>query len=151
VLAILAALGIAGLIAGTIAWGFDPLTNLSGVRVSALHGLVLTLVALVLFAVPLIAVASFAILLSAVTKNSAAAIVGTLVYSLGQEAVGGLVHAHWAKAYLLSDQFDGWQGAFRTPTDWALIGRSIWISAVFAIVPLFVAYLAFRRRDVAGE
>jgi ABC-2 type transport system permease protein len=151
VLAILAALGIAGLIAGTIAWGFDPLTNLSGVRVSALHGLALTLAALGLFAVPLIAVASFAILLSTVTRNSAAAIVGTLVYSLGQEAVGGLVHAHWAKAYLLSDQFDGWQGAFRTPTDWALIGRSIGISAVFAAVPLFVAYIAFRRRDVAGE
>src|SRR5207249_56760 len=32
-------LGAAGLIAGSAAWGFNPLTNLSGVRVAALHTL----------------------------------------------------------------------------------------------------------------
>jgi hypothetical protein len=54
-----------------------------------------------------IAVAAFAIFLSVATRHSAAAIVGSLVYALAQEAIGGLVHADWAKHYLLSDQFDG--------------------------------------------
>jgi ABC-2 type transport system permease protein len=151
VAATLLALGLSGLVAGSIAWGFDPLTNLSGVRLSAFHTLWLSAAALGLFALPLIAVAAFAILLSAWTRNTAASIVGTLVYALGQEAVAGLVHQSWAKHYLLSDQFDGWHGLFMTPMDGALIWRAAWVSAVFAAVPLAIAYAIFRRRDVAGE
>ena len=146
-----AALGLAGLIAGSIAWGFNPLTNLSGHRLSALHTLALSAGALGLFSLPLIAVAAFAILLSTWTRNSAAAIVGTLVYALGQEAIGGLVHENWARHYLLSDQFDGWHGIFMTPMDGTLIVRAIWVSAAFTAVPLAIAYLIFKRRDVAGD
>ena len=134
-----------------LAWGFNPLTNLSGVRVSALHTLWLSFAALGLFSLPLIAVAAFAILLSTWTRNSAASIVGTLVYALSQEAIAGLVHQTWAKDYLLSDQFDGWHGVFMSPTDWTILVRCLWVSAAFAVVPLAAAYVLFRRRDVAGE
>ena len=151
VVATVAALGIAGLVAGSIAWGFHPLHNLSGQQLSALHTLVLSVAALGLFSLPLIGVAAFAILLSTWTRNSAAAIVGTLVYALGQEAIGGLVHENWARHYLLSDQFDGWHGVFMTPMDGTLIVRAVWVSAIFTIVPLAIAYLIFKRRDVAGE
>jgi ABC-2 type transport system permease protein len=144
-------LGLAGLIAGSAAWGFNPLTNLSGVRVSALRTLWLSVIALGVFSLPLIAVAAFAILLSAWTRNSAASIVGTLVYALGQEAIAGLVHQSWAKHYLLSDQFDGWHGLFMSPIDWTLIVRAVWVSAIFAAVPLALAYGIFRRRDVADD
>jgi ABC-2 type transport system permease protein len=145
------ALGIAGLVAGSLAWGFNPLTNLSGVRVSALHTLWLSVVALGVFSLPLIAVAAFAFMLSTWTRNSAAAIVGTLVYALGQEAIAGLVHQDWAKHYLLSDQFDGWHGLFMSPIDGTLIARAIWVSAIFVAVPLTIAWLIFNRRDVADD
>ena len=151
VVATILVLGAAGLIAGSAAWGFNPLTNLSGVRVSALHTLWLSAVALGVFSLPLIAVAAFAILLSTWTRNSAASIVGTLVYALGQEAVAGLVHQSWAKHYLLSDQFDGWHGLFMSPIDWTLIARAAWVSAIFAAVPLALAYFIFKRRDVADD
>jgi ABC-2 type transport system permease protein len=151
VVATIAVLGVAGLTAGSIAWGFHPLTNLSGVRLSAFHTLWLSAVSLGVFSLPLIAVAAFAIMLSTVTRNSAASIVGTLVYALGQEAVAGLVHQSWAKHYLLSDQFDGWHGVFMTPTDWTPIVRAAWVSAVFAAVPLAIAYVVFKRRDVADD
>jgi ABC-2 type transport system permease protein len=151
VLATILVLGAAGLIAGSAAWGFNPLTNLSGVRISALHTLWLSAAALGIFSLPLIAVAAFAILLSTLTRNSAASIVGTLVYALGQEAIAGLVHQSWAKHYLLSDQFDGWHGLFMSPVDWTLIARAAWVSAVFAAVPLALAFGIFRRRDVADD
>src|SRR6266550_5632876 len=38
-LAAVVALGLTGLIAGSIAWGFHPLTSLSGTKVSPAHGL----------------------------------------------------------------------------------------------------------------
>jgi len=151
VIATILALGLTGLIAGSIAWGFNPLTNLSGVRLSALHALWLSAAALGVFCLPLIAVAAFAILLSTWTRNSAAAIVGTLVYALGQEAIGGLVHQNWARHYLLSDQFDGWHGVLMSPVDWTLILRAVWVSAVFILVPLVIAYEIFRNRDVADD
>jgi len=151
VVATIAVLGLAGLASGSIAWGFNPLTNLSGVRLSAIHTLWLSAAALGVFTLPLIAVAAFAIMLSTVARNSSAAIVGTLVYALSQEAIAGLVHQSWAKHYLLSDQFDGWHGVFMSPTDWALIVRAAWVSAIFAAVPLAIAYAVFRRRDVADD
>ena len=151
VLALLAALLSTGLVSGLIAWGFNPVIDLSHVRLSAVHALGLTVGALALFAVPLIAIAAFGIFLSALTHNSAAAIVGTLVYELVQEATAGLVHLSFFKHYLLSDQFDGWHGLFQSPIYWTPVVRALWVSAIFAAVPLAIAFAIFRRRDVAGE
>jgi ABC-2 type transport system permease protein len=151
VVATILVLGATGLIAGSAAWGFNPLTNLSGVRVSALRTLWLSAAALGVFALPLVAVAAFAIFLSTWTRNSAASIVGTLVYALGMEAIAGLVHQPWAQHYLLSDQFDGWHGLFMSPIDWTPIARAAWVSALFAAVPLALAYGIFKGRDVADD
>jgi ABC-2 type transport system permease protein len=86
-----------------------------------------------------------------VTRNSAAAIVGTLVYELFMEAIVGLVHVQWLHHYMLSAQFDAWHGLFQTPVFWAPVVRCVWVSALFAAVPLAAAFAIFRRRDVAGE
>jgi len=53
--------------------------------------------------------------------------------------------------YLLSTQFDAWQGLLRTPVDWAPILRAIWVCAIYALPALAVAALVFLRRDVAGD
>jgi ABC-2 type transport system permease protein len=151
VLVVLLGLLAGGTIAGLSAWGWHPLRNLDGTVLSAPHALVLTFAALGVFAVPLIGVAAFGLMLSTLTRNSAASIVGTLVYALTQEAIGGLVHQTWAKLYLLSDQFDGWHGVFMSPTDWTLVGRAFWVTALYTAVPLAIAFAYFRRRDVAGE
>jgi ABC-2 type transport system permease protein len=151
VVVLLAALAATGLVAGLIAWGFNPVTDLSFTRMSAARALGLTFAAMGLFAVPLLAIAAFGIFLSVVTRNSAAAIVGTLVYELVQEAIAGLVHLSFFKHYLLSDQFDGWHGLFQTPIDWTPVTRSLWVSAIFAAVPLAIAFWVFARRDVTGE
>jgi ABC-2 type transport system permease protein len=151
VLVVLLGLLAGGTIAGLSAWGWHPLRNLDGTVLSAPDALVLTFAALGVFAVPLIGVAAFGLMLSTLTRNSAASIVGTLVYALTQEAIGGLVHQTWAKLYLLSDQFDGWHGVFMSPTDWTLIGRAFWVTAIYTAVPLTIAFAYFRRRDVAGE
>ena len=50
-----------------------------------------------------------------------------------------------------SAQFGAWQAFFHTPTDWSLVIRAVWVSAVFAAIPLAGAYLVFLRRDVTGD
>jgi ABC-2 type transport system permease protein len=151
VVALLLALLVAGLIAGGIAWGFKPVVDLTGTTLPAGHALGLALATLGVFAVPLAAIAAFGIFLSAATHNSAAAIVGTLVYELFQEAIVGLVHVQWLHHYMLSAQFDAWHGLWQSPIFWTPVLRSFWVCALWAAVPLAAAFVIFQRRDVAGE
>src|SRR5438128_8797301 len=48
-LAVVFAVGFVGFVAGTAAWGFHPLTSLSGGRVSAAHGLALLFASLAVY------------------------------------------------------------------------------------------------------
>lgn len=149
--ALLAALLLTAFVSGTIAWGFKPVTNISFTQISATHALALTFPALGIFLVPLLGIAAFGIFLSTLTRNSAASIVGTLVYELLQEAIGGLVHVQWIKRHLLSTQFDAWHGFFQTPIGWGIVVRALWVSAIYVAIPLAAAFRIFMRRDVAGE
>jgi len=58
---------------------------------------------------------------------------------------------HGLHPYLLSTQFNAWQGFLRTPVDWAPVVRAIWVCALYAMPALAAAALVFLRRDVAGE
>jgi ABC-2 type transport system permease protein len=142
--------GIVATVAGCIASGFNPLTSLSGTRVSAPTALGLVFASLGFYLMPILAIACIGLLLSALTRNSAAAIVGTLMVSLIIQLVGVLPGLEGAKPYLLSTQFNAWQGLLRTPADWAPIIRSAWVCALYGLPALLGAYLVFLRRDVAG-
>ena len=84
------AMGVVGLVAGSIAWGFHPLTSLSGPKVSAGHSFVLLAASLGIYVLPLAGVAAFGLMLSTVTRNSAAAVVGTLMWALLMQLLGVL-------------------------------------------------------------
>jgi ABC-2 type transport system permease protein len=143
-------MGAVGVIAGTIESGFNPLTTLSGTTISAWRGLALVVSSLAVYLVPLLAVACVGLLLSTVTRNSAGAVVGTLMFALLMQLIGILPGLGGLRPYLLTTQFEAWFGLARQPTDWAPIVRGLWVSAVYAVPALAAAYLAFLRRDVAG-
>jgi ABC-2 type transport system permease protein len=150
-LVIVVAMGLVGVVAGSLAWGFHPLTSLSGTRVSAAHGLALLLLSLGVYVLPLAGVAAFGLLLSTVTRNSAAAVVGTLMWALLMQLLGVLPGLDGVRPYLLGTQFEAWHGFLRTPADWAPVIRALWVCALYIAVPLAAAYLVFLRRDVAGD
>jgi ABC-2 type transport system permease protein len=99
---------------------------------------------------PILAVACIGLLLSTITRNSAAAVVGTLMVSLLIQLVGILPGLEGLHPYLLSTQFNAWQGLLRDPVDWDPIVRSAWVCALYGLPALAGAYLVFLRRDVAG-
>jgi ABC-2 type transport system permease protein len=145
------AMATVGLVAASIAWGFNDLTSLSGTTVSAWHGLVLLLGSLGVYLLPMAGIAAFGLFLSTVTRNSAAAVVGTLMWALLMQLLGVLPGTESIRPYLLGTQFEAWHGFLRTPADWAPIERAAWVSALYVAAPLFAGYLVFLRRDVAGE
>jgi ABC-2 type transport system permease protein len=139
-----------GLVGGGIAWGFNGLPSLSGTYVSVGRGLVLLAASSVAYFLPTIAVAAIALLLSTVSRNSAAAVVGTLMISLVMQLIGIISALDFLHPYLLSTQFNAWQGFLRDPIDWAPLIRGAWVSALYALPCLGVAFTVFLRRDVAG-
>ena len=135
---------------GVASWGFESITSYSGTVVTAPKALLLVFAANAFYLIPLFSFASIGLLLSTVTRNSAAAVVGTvsvIFLLLILAEIPGLQGTH---PYLLTNQFQNWQGLLRTPTDWAPIEHSAWVCALYAIPSLLVGYLVLLRRDVAG-
>jgi ABC-2 type transport system permease protein len=149
--AVVVAMAAVAVIAGSIAWGFHALPSLSGTRVSAPHGLGLLAASVGVYVLPLAGIAAFGILLSTVTRNSAASVVGCLMWALLMQLLGVLPGTEPIRPYLLGTQFEAWHGFLRTPADWAPVVRAVWVCALYVGVPLAAAYLAFLRRDVAGD
>ena len=100
-IALVFAMGLVGLVAGSIAWGFHPLTSLSGTTVSPGHGLALLLASLGIYVLPLAGIAAFGVMLSTVTRNSAASVVGALMWALLMQLLGVLPGTESIRPYLL--------------------------------------------------
>ena len=142
--------GTVAVVAGSIQSGFNSLQSLSGTIVSAPKGLELVYLGLLVYLIPIAATVCIGLMLSTITRNSAAAVVGTLMISLLIQLIGILPGLGGAQPYLLSTQFNAWQGLLRTPTDWAPIIHAAWVCACYGLPSLATAYLVFLRRDVAG-
>jgi ABC-2 type transport system permease protein len=142
--------GTVAVIAGSVQSGFNPLQSLSGTIVSAPKALELVYVSLLIYLIPIATIMSIGLLLSTITRNSAAAVVGTLMISLLFQLIGILPGLGSLQPYLLSTQFNAWQGLLRTPIDWAPIIRAVWVCAMYGIPALAAAFVIFLRRDVAG-
>jgi ABC-2 type transport system permease protein len=142
--------GTVAVVAGSIQSGFNSLQSLSGTIVSPGKGLELVYGSLFVYLIPIATIVCIGLLLSSITRNSAAAVVGTLMVSLLFQLIGILPGLSGLQPYLLSTQFNAWQGLLRTPIDWAPVVRAAWVCAMYAIPALFAAYLVFLRRDVAG-
>ena len=75
-------------VAGSLESGFDGLVSLSGTHVAAGHALGLVAASFGVYMIPVAAVVCIGLLLSALTRNSAAAVVGTLMFALLMQLVG---------------------------------------------------------------
>ena len=137
-------------ISATIAFGLHPITTFSGQLVSSGKGLELVFGAYLVYLIPMLTVAAVALLLSTATRNSAAAVVGTLVFVLLESLTTIIPGLGGLGPYIIPNQFDAWHGLLRVPTDWAPIGHAAWVCALYAVPACLIGYLVFLRRDVAG-
>jgi ABC-2 type transport system permease protein len=148
-LAVFLSAGVSTL-AGVISWGFHSVKTFSGTIVTAPEALLLVFASNAVYLIPLFGVVSIGVLLSTVTRNSAAAVVGTIGFVILIVILAQIPGLEGIKPYLLDEQFENWHGLLRTPTDWAPIIHSAWVCALYAVPALFAGYLVFLRRDVAG-
>jgi ABC-2 type transport system permease protein len=150
IIAALIVYSVFGTAVAVAGWGFHPLANISGHTMSASQALGLTLVALAVYLVPVLALASFGLFLSVIARQSVAAVIGTIFYVLALQGINSIHAFAAAQPYNLVVQLKAWQGVFKTPADGGAIVHSLWLSLIYIVVPLAAAALIFKRRDVAS-
>jgi ABC-2 type transport system permease protein len=143
-------MAVVATVGGIASWGYHAIRTLSGSLVPASEGLALVFAASAVYLIPLLTVVCVGVLLSVATRNSTASVVGTIGLVILLYILQGIPGLEGIKPYLLTEQFHAWHGLLRTPTDWAPIGHSVWVCALYAVPALAAGYLVFLRRDVAG-
>ncbi len=141
---------IVATVAGVASWGFEQITTFSGTVVPAPKALLLVLASNLVYLIPLLSVVCIGLLLSTATRNSAAAVVATVGFTILLAILSTIPGLEAIRPYLLTNQYENWHGLLRTPTDWAPIWHSLWVCALYALPALCAGYLVFLRRDVAG-
>ena len=150
VVAVLAVTGAVALVGALLSWGFHPVKGETGVTIAGGHALGLVVAAYGVYLLPVLVIASFAFFLSTVTRNSAAAVIGALLFALAFQLLAALPGIGSVKHYLLPEQFNAWESLFGRGDGDSLIPRAAWTCALYAGVPLLLGWAYFRRRDVAG-
>jgi ABC-2 type transport system permease protein len=148
---VFAGLGIAalaGYVAGIALFGTERMALLSGGTVSIAHGLGLTLLAYLYVGLATVAVASVAMLISAVTDSSLTAAIGTLVLVIVMQIVQQLSYFDFVNPYLLTSHFDGWEALFQGSIDWAAIWKGVIAFVIYMGVSLVATWRLFKRKDV---
>lgn len=146
--ALMAVLFATSIIGSLIAWGLHGATLLNGRHVGGGHALWLDVLAYLTYLLPLAVLIGFAVFLSTVTRNSAAAIVGTVIFSVAWQGIAVLPGIKQAQNWLFPRQFDAWEALYGKAGD--SIGRAALMCAIYALAPLIAGWLVFLRRDVAG-
>jgi ABC-2 type transport system permease protein len=144
------ALGASSILAGVVATGTQPLVGLTGQTLGSGHAAALTIASWGISLLPALGFTALALLISAVTRSSAAGMLGPLVAALAMQLLGLLGSGDIVRALLLSTTLDAWNGMFAAPSytrplEWAAL-----ISLCWVIACLTGAWLSLRNRDIAG-
>jgi ABC-2 type transport system permease protein len=143
-------LGAASMLAGVVATGTQPLVGLTGQTLGSGHAAALTAASWGIALLPALGFTALALLISAVTRSSAAGMLGPLVAALAMQLLGLLGSGDIVRALLLSTALDAWNGMFASPSytrplEWAAL-----ISLCYVVGCLGIAWLNLRNRDIAG-
>jgi ABC-2 type transport system permease protein len=149
-LGVVLVLGTASIVAGVVATGTQPLVGLTGQTISSGHAAALTVASWGFALVPALGFTALALLISAVTRSSAAGMLGPLVAALAMQLLGLLGSGDIVRAVLLSTALDAWNGMFAAPSYLRPMGWGAIITLGYFVVCLNVAWLNLRRRDIAG-
>ncbi len=144
-----AALVASSLVAGLLLVGRDPIVNLSGSLVDAPTGTRLVVLSFLTQIPSILVMASLAVLLSVLTRNSLVAVAGPVVVALLLQLLALVDQPPLLRQVLPSGGFTAWRGLWLDDAYTRPVGISIASGAVLSAMCLVVAAVVFARRDVS--
>lgn len=150
-LALVVLMTVVSIVSFGLRFGFHPLTALSGEDISPGRAVLLVAASWLLALFPLLAFTALALASSLLSRNGIAGVLTPVIVSFLMQLLGFLnVGGSTLRHYLLTSQFEAFHGLFHDPRYTAMVVRVIWVSAVYAVAPIVVSYVVFRRRDITG-
>jgi ABC-2 type transport system permease protein len=143
-------LGATSILAGVLATGTQPLVGLSGQILGSGHALELTVASWAVSLLPALAFTGLALLVSAVTRSSAAGVLAPLVAALMLQLLSLIGSGEIVHALLVSSAIDAWHGMFAVPGFSRPLVWGALVSVAYAAVFVGIAWLSLRDRDIAG-
>jgi len=143
-----AVLAISSVAAGVLVIGRQPLINLSGVLLPPGQATVRVVLAWASVLPPVFGFTALAVLISVVTRSSAAGIGLPVVAALAMQLFAFLDSPPIARQLLMTSGFDAWHGLLTEPSYFGPLLYAMTVSLLYLVACLAVAYRVLLRRDV---
>jgi len=141
---------VSSLTAGLIFVGDHALVGLSGTLVSPGRALGLVVASWLLAIPPTLAFGGLAVLLSVLTRNGIAGVLGPSLAALVMQLLALVGAGVWVHALLVASSFSNWQAFFTERPYYGPLFVSLIISVAWLTACLWVSWKALSRRDFAG-
>jgi ABC-2 type transport system permease protein len=141
---------VAGLLAGGVIFGFEPLPTLSGSTLPVAAALVRVLGAGAYILLAAFGIAAIGVFVSTLTDSGPGAIVATVVLTLASQVMDQIPSLHALHPYLPTHGWLAYVDLFRFPVEWGGMRSGLIVSGVYTIVFLGAALAWFRQKDVTA-
>lgn len=143
---------LSGLIAGTIAFGWHPVTS-TGLPPSVFSqgdALLSLALATVFVAWSMSCVVAFAFMLSTMMDAPLGAVAGGVGLSIMSEILDAIPPLGWIRNWLPTHYWHAWEGMFANPTDTSNMLNGVLLQIPYVVVFLTLAWWWFHRRDIVS-
>lgn len=142
-------IALVGVLSGWAFFGIRPMLIIGG-EVGVWHGLLLILLTVLYELACMICVISFSLLFSTLMDSSLVAAVITVAGTLFVQIALQIPYFKGVRQYWFMNHLDKWTEFFRTPLNWTPIRHGLIAFAFYSAVPLGLAYIRFRRKDITS-
>jgi ABC-2 type transport system permease protein len=146
--AMLALLALAGLGAGVLVIGHQPLIGLSGTQYPAGQATGLVLASWAVTVLPTLGFTAMGVLVSIATRNGPAGILVPAVAGLLMQLLALVNGPALLREALLTTPYDAWHGLLSESRYFQPLARGSLVSAVYLVGCLAAGFLLLRRRDI---
>ena len=144
------AVALAGLAAGGIAFGFGPVTLLSGTQLAFAPALLRLLLAALYITAGLGALAAIGLFISTLTEQPLGATIATVGFSTLLWILDSIPQLDWLHPWLLVDRWIAFADLLRDPVLLDTISRGLLVDLAYAAVFLAAAWARFSAKDISG-
>ncbi len=149
--AVLLIIAVASVVAGAVFTGHMSVVGLTGTQIDGGSAVARVLLSWLVCLPPLLAFTAVAVLLSVVTRNGIAGVIGPSLVNLVMQLLALVGSGVWVNALLVASGFHAWHGffaspSFLTPLVIALVVSALWIAGCLAAARTLLA-----RRDFTAD
>jgi ABC-2 type transport system permease protein len=141
---------VSATLAGVITVGNDPLVDVGGQLRTASSAAVLVALSWAIVVLPTLAFGAIAMMVSILTRSSVLGVIVPVVIGLVMQLYTFLNAWDAVRHLLLGWTMSAWRGVMDSPAYYTPVARGLVVSAVYLALATTIAFVVFRRRDVAG-